>query len=339
MPQQVPLGLALNLWERMSTWQDTLEVVRLADELGYHTVVVPESFGRDGVTLCDRMLAATSRIHVCLGIANVYSRSPALLAATAASLDELSGGRFTLGLGASTPNLVEGWHGLRFGRPLRRMRETLEICRRVWARDKTPYAGEIFRTGGVRLGFRPVRERVPIWLGALLPRSLELAGELADGWLPTLVPLEAVAEGRKAIERGAAAVGRRLDGFTVAPTVQLWVNDDADAALNLVKLGVAIYYGPPNSPYAKAAAPLGYADDVRAVSEAYAAGGAGAAAAAATDHLARSMAVVGPVDACRARVDALLSSGADVLVLGMPAATRTACEPILEGVIPERFRG
>lgn len=337
-PLRLPLGLALNLWERMTTWEETVAIARLADELGYDVLVVPESFGRDGFVLCDRLLSATRRIRVCLGIANVFSRSPAVLAAAAATLDEGSGGRFVLGLGASTPNLVEGWHGLRFERPGRRTRETIELCRRIWARDRAPYEGELFRAGGVKLAFEPARERIPIWLGSLLPRSVERAGELADGWMPTLLPDACLAPGREALARGAARAGRDAKDVTVAPTFQLFVSDDPEQVLGLCRFAVALYYGPDASPYARAASALGYADDVRAVASAYAAGGSPAAAAAVSERLARAVAIVGPLEACRARVDALLRDGADRVLLGLPAATRAECEPLLAGVVPERFR-
>jgi len=321
----------------MTTWEEALDIVRLADELGYDLVVIPESFGREGFTLCDRMLAATTRIHVCLGIANVFSRSPAVLASTAATLDELSDGRFTLGLGSSTRNLVEGWHGVPFGKPLTRMRETIEMCRRIWARDKSPYDGRIFRAGGVKLGFQPVRERIPVWLGALLPKTLELCGELGDGWLPTLQPVECLAAGRAALARGAARVGRDQAEITVAHNVNLFVTDEPEKILELVKFAIAIYYGPPNSPYAEAAAGLGYAPDVAAISAAYASGGSAAAAAAASNRLAKSMSIAGPIDSCREQIDELLGRGADRVVLGLPAPTRDQCRPILEGVIPRRL--
>jgi len=338
MSDRLPLGLALNLWDRMTTWAEALDIVRLADEIGYDVVVIPESFGRDGFTLCDRMLAATTRIQVCLGIANVFSRSPAVLAATAATLDELSGGRFVLGLGSSTRNLVEGWHGVPFGRPLTRMRETIEMCRRIWARDKSAYAGRIFHAAGVKLAFTPVRERIPLWLGALLPKTLELCGELGDGWMPTLLPAECLAAGRRALARGAARAGRDPSQITVAPTINLFVADKPDEVLDLVKFAIAIYYGPPNSPYAVAAAELGYADDVAAIAAAYAAGGSGAAAAAASDRLARAMSIAGPIDSCREQIEGLLAAGADRVILGLPAPTREQCRPILEGVVPKRLR-
>ena len=326
------LGLALNLWDRMTSWAQTLEIARAAEQAGFGVVVIPESFGRDGFTLCDRLLAATERIHVCFGIANVFSRSPAVLAQTAATLDELSGGRFILGLGGSTPNLVEGWHGLKFEKPLVRLRETIEMARRIWRGDRSPFAGEVFRAGGVKLGFTPLRSEVPIWLATLLPRSLELTGELADGWMPTLSPVDVVGAGRAAIARGAARAGRDPRDVTIAPTLNLVVTDDLASVLPRLKFAVAIYYGPQNSPYARAAAELGYADDVAEIVKRYAEGGSQAAAQATSDRLALSMAIAGPLEDCPRQIAAVFRSGADRVILGIPAATRAACEPIFSAL-------
>jgi alkanesulfonate monooxygenase SsuD/methylene tetrahydromethanopterin reductase-like flavin-dependent oxidoreductase (luciferase family) len=336
--QNLPLGLNLGLWDRMTSWDQLVDIVRLAEELGYSSVSLPESFGRDGFTLCDRLLAATSKIEVCLALANVFSRSPAVLAQTAATLDELSGGRFILGLGSSTPNLVEGWHGMKYSRPLQRTRETIDICHRIWSRDRSPYVGEIFSVEGVKLGFTPVRERIPIWHGALLPKSLQLCGEKADGWIPTLVPVDAIAPGRETIAAAATSVGRSADSVAIVPNMQLLVGDEPEKLLQLLKFGVAVYYGPANSPYARAASSLGYAEDVQAICDAYASGGSPAAIAATSDALAASVGIVGDLASCRERVDSLLDSGADRLLVSLPAATRADCEPLLEGLIPDRFR-
>lgn len=337
MSQHLPLGLALRLWDRTTTWDEVIEIVRFAEEIGYDNVSVTESFGRDGFTLADRLLAATSRINVCLGIANVFSRTPALLAMTAATLDELSGGRFVLGLGASTPNLVEGLHGVRFERPMQRMRETIELCRKVWARDASPYEGKIFRTGGVKLGFEPLREHVPIWMGSLLPHSLALCGELADGWMPTMSPKNCVCPGRERIAKGAERVGRDPNEVLVAPNLQVSVADP-ETVLPQLKFSAAIYYGPPNSPYAKAAINLGFEAEVRAMQEAYAAGGSKAAVAATPDHFASSLAIIGSEAECRAEIDELLTNQADQILVALPGSTRKECEPILEGIVPERLR-
>lgn len=332
--QRVPLGLNLGLWDRMTSWEQVIDIVLLAEELGYHSVGLPESFARDGFTLCDRLLAATSEINVYLGLANVYSRSPAVLAQTAATLDELSGGRFILGLGSSTPNLVEGWHGLEFRQPLQRTRETMTLCRKIWDRDRSPFEGQIFKTGGVKLGFAPVRQRIPIWHGALLEKSLQLCGELADGWIPNLLPVEGIAEGKKVLSEAAQRAGRDADAVQIVPGIQMLVGDDANELLQMMKFGLAVYYGPATSPYAKAAAKLGYADDVAKIQAAYASGGSQAAIAATSDELTNAVAFVGSAANCRARIKALLDDGADIINVTMPGPTREACEPALRGIIP-----
>lgn len=333
--KRLPLGVNLGLWDRMTRWEEVIEIARLADELGYDCLLIPESFGRDGVSLCDRLLAATSRINVCFGIANVFSRSPAVLASTAATLDELSGGRFILGLGGSTPNLIEGWHGLEFKMPMARTRETIAICHKIWARDRSPFEGQIFRTGGVKLSFQPLRAKIPIWHGAVMEKGLLTCGELADGWIPANIPAECVGWGREVIATGASKGGRDADTVTIAPTFQLFVNDEPQQVLPLVKFGIAMYYGQPSSPYAKAAAALGYEDDVRELQAAYVEGGAERASATVSDRLANSVSISGSIVACRDRVDQLLAAGADKLIVTLPAATRAECEPILEGIIPD----
>jgi alkanesulfonate monooxygenase SsuD/methylene tetrahydromethanopterin reductase-like flavin-dependent oxidoreductase (luciferase family) len=322
----------------MTTWDQALDIARLADELGYDCVMIPESFGRDGVSLCDRLLAATENINVCFGIANVFSRSPAVLASTAATLDELSGGRFILGLGGSTPNLVEGWHGLTFKAPMARTREVIAMCHRIWSRDRSPFEGEIFRAGGVKLSFEPLRERIPIWNGALLERGLQVCGELADGWIPANLPAECIGWGREKLAGAVAGTDRTINEITVAPTFHLLVHEDAEQVLPLAKFGIAMYYGQDNSPYARAAAELGYAEDVEQIQAAYREGGAERASAAVSDRLAHSTSIVGTPGDCRERIEQLLAEGADRVFVTLPAPTRAECEPILSNIIPDRFR-
>jgi len=330
----VPLGLNLGIWDRMSNWQNTVEIARLADELGYSTLLLPESFGRDGVTLCDRLLAATKNINVCFGIANVFSRSPAVLASTAATLDELSGGRFILGLGGSTPNLIEGWHGLEFKTPLLRTRETIDICRKIWARDKSPYEGKIFNSGGVKLTFTPLRESIPIWQGAVLDKGIATCADKADGWIPSSLPRESIQHGLGISSATCKANGRTVSDIGVAPTFQLAAHEDADQLLPLVKFGIAMYYGAANSPYAKAAIGLGYGEEVAELQAAYVNGGAPAAAEVCSDRLARSVALVGSVAECQQQIRAILATGASQVMVTMPGGTRAECEPILAGIRP-----
>jgi alkanesulfonate monooxygenase SsuD/methylene tetrahydromethanopterin reductase-like flavin-dependent oxidoreductase (luciferase family) len=329
---RIPLGVQFSAWERMTTFDQVLEVARLADDLGYAHVTVSESFGRDGVVIADRLLAATTGIEVCFGLANPFSRSPGVLAAASATLDELSAGRFVLALGMSTPNLVEGWHGLRFDRPLQRMRETVEMCHRAWSRDKEPYEGEVFRAKGVRMAFEPARH-VPIWSGALLGRSLELTGELFDGWIPGLMPLEHVTWGLERIDAGLARTGRERAAFSVVPTSSVVVEDSKGFAGE--KYGIAMYYGNPTSPYSKAARAVGYDAEVLAIQEAYRSGGAKAAAAAVPDDLVRSVAIVGRTwDDCRDEIARRLAGDIDRITVSLPTLVRAEAEPILRALVP-----
>lgn len=329
--QRVPLGVNLSAWERMTSFDEVLEIARLADDLGYANLAISESFSRDGVVLADRLLAATDGISICFGLANPFSRSPAVLASTAATLNDLSGGRFVLALGASTPNLVEGWHGLTFDQPMQRLRETVEMCHRIWRRDKTPYEGEIFRAGRVRLGFEPAHGATPIHSGALLPRSLELTGEVFDGWIPGLMPVEHVEWGLAHIGRGLERSARDRSAVTVAPTTSVVLDEDRSMAAE--RYGIAMYYGSPTSPYAKAAAQVGFADEVAAIQEAYRGGGAKQAASAVSDGLVRSVAVVGSPEECRDELAARRERGIDRITVGLPAPTREQCEPILRALI------
>ena len=329
---RVPLGVNLSFWERSTSFSELVEIVRLADDLGFAHVTVSESFGRDGIVVADRLLAASSGIQVCFGVANPFSRSPAVLAAAAATLNDLSGGRFVLGLGASTANLVEGWHGLPFDRPLRRLRETVEMCHRVWARDDTLYEGQIFRAAGVKLAFEPQFGAVPIWSGSLLDSSLTLTGELFDGWMPGLMPVEHLAWARERIAQGSALAGRRRDAIVVAPTYSVCLEDED--AKQRERVAIATYYGPSASPYAAAASRVGFEDDVAAIQSAYAAGGARVAAAVVSKRLLNSVAIVGSIEECRDEIELRLVEAADRVSVMLPASSAADCEPILRRLVP-----
>ena len=336
------IGLVMALWERSGgkdAWARACETVRGADRLGVDSVWLTESWNRDPVTLLTHLATQTARIQLGFGVMNVFSRSPAVLANTAATLDELSGGRVILGLGTSTPNVVGGWHGLPYERPLQRLRETIEICRLAWRRERVNYKGEIFRTGGVRLGYQPLRERIPIHLASLRPKSIELCGELADGWIPTLYPLDGVAAGRAHLAAGAARAGRTPAEIEVRPGATVMVTDDPTQAVQMGKFGASIYIGPPNSPYAATAAELGYADDVERVTTIYRSGDHAGAIAAVSDRLAAAFTIAGNLDECRARLRGLKAAGADAVNVSLPSYDPEVALPLLESLLAPAYRG
>src|SRR3989454_5328195 len=202
-----------------------------AEALGFDSVWVPEAWGTDAISLLGALAARTQRIRLGTGIVNVFSRTPSLLGQTAATLDLISNGRFILGLGTSGRQVVSGWHGMRFDRPLQRMRETVEIVRRVLRQERLRFDGEIFTLDqGLKLLARPVRPTVPIFLATLTPAGLRLTGEVADGWIPTLFSPDHLDLFRPQLEAGGPAPRRALHPLPVAPPRSGLLGDDPAAA-------------------------------------------------------------------------------------------------------------
>jgi alkanesulfonate monooxygenase SsuD/methylene tetrahydromethanopterin reductase-like flavin-dependent oxidoreductase (luciferase family) len=183
------IGLVAPYWSDLKT-EELVETARLAEELGYHSIWVPEMWGRDAFSILGLIAANTKRIKLSTGIIPVFSRSPAVIAQTAATLDEISGGRMMLGLGTSGPAVIENWHGVPFDKPLQRTREYVEIIKMILGGGRVDYEGEIFSLKGFRLQFQPLRSVIPVLVAAIGPRNVRLAGESADGWIPFLVPVE-----------------------------------------------------------------------------------------------------------------------------------------------------
>src|ERR687889_1134159 len=227
------LGVHIGYWGLGLTSEDQLEIVQEAERLGYDSVWAAEAYGSDAATILGWLAGQTERIRIGSAIFQMPARTPAMTAMTAATLDELSGGRMILGIGPSGPQVAEGWHGQRFARQIQRTREYVEVVRKALARERLQYAGETLTLPlpdgpgrALKLTIEPVQEQIPIYLAAIGPNNTRLAGEIADGWIPTLFSPEHVAELRPLLEEGAARSGRSLDGFDIAPTVYLSITDD-----------------------------------------------------------------------------------------------------------------
>ena len=228
-----------------------LDRVLEAERLGYDSVWTSESYGSDAVTTATWIAARTQRMHVGTAIMQMAGRTPAATAMTAMTLDALSGGRFRLGLGVSGPQVVEGWHGQPFGKPLGKTREYVAIVRAILRREKPlEFSGEYYQIpyGGrdaTGLG-KPLRSilhgraDLPIYLAAIGPKNTALAGEIADGWIPTLLSPEHLSELRSLLEEGAARSGRSLEGFDIAPTVNVCVTDDLERARDAMRPFIAL---------------------------------------------------------------------------------------------------
>src|SRR5216110_3615554 len=246
------MRLALNL--NYSGAAVSLDMARIleAERLGYTSVWTAEAYGSDAVSPAAWMLARTTRIHVGTGIMQIPARTPAMTAMTAMTLDALSGGRFRLGLGVSGPQVVEGWHGQPFGKPLARTREYVEIVRRVFRREKPlEFRGEYYQipyTGPEATGLgKPLKSilhglgDIPIYLAAVGPKNVALAAEIADGWIPVLFSARRAPLFRAWLDEGFARAGRSAAGFDVMPMVTVVVGDDVAACRRPVKAKLALY--------------------------------------------------------------------------------------------------
>ncbi|HEX3801995.1 MAG TPA: LLM class F420-dependent oxidoreductase [Solirubrobacteraceae bacterium] len=252
---ELGLNLAMTNWDTGA--EPNLSLARLAEKLGFNSVWTEEAYGSDAVSPLAWVGARTERIGIGSAVWQIPARTPAMAAMTAATLDKLSGGRFRLGLGVSGPQVVEGWHGQEYGHPLARTREYVEVVRRILARrEPVAFSGEHYRLpyeGGTGLGkplkliLHPLRDRIPIYVGALGPRNVELTAEIADGWLPIFfAPSRYEDVFAENLERGFAAAGggKRVGlGFDLAPIVSVVVGDDVDECRAPVKRRIALYIG------------------------------------------------------------------------------------------------
>jgi F420-dependent oxidoreductase-like protein len=304
--------------------QELIELVRAADACGYDSFWVPEAWERDAFTLLTELALKTERIHLGTGIVNIFSRSPALLAMSAATIDELSGGRFRLGLGTSGARVVEDFHGLKFDKPLTRLREAIQIIRLLLAGERVDFDGQCFQLARFKLGFKPLRADLPIYVAALASKSLGRLGELADGWMPTHWPREQLAEGISHIRAGAEAANRNPASIEIAPMVNVIVSDNLPKARDRARLPIAYYVGGMGDFYHDSLARLGFAAEADHVRDAWQAGRRKEALRAVTDEMVDGIAICGSVETCRVRLDELTASGATLPLIALPTEGTTA---------------
>lgn len=326
------LGIHVGYWGLGMGPQDQLQVVQEAERLGYHSVWTAEAYGSDAATVLAWLAAGTSKIRLGSAIFQMPGRSAAMTAMTAATIDELSGGRMTLGIGSSGPQVAEGWHGQRFARQLLRTREYVEVVRTALARERVEYHGETIELPlpdgpgkALKLMISPVQARIPIYLAAIGPKNTALAGEIADGWIPTLFSPEHVSEQRKLLEEGAARSGRSLHGFDIAPTVNAYISEDRELARNLMRPFLALYIGGMGSRkqnfYNNLVARYGFEAAALEVQDLYLEGKKAEAGEAIPDELIDTVSLCGPSAVVRNRLQAYRDGGVGTLMITPMAFT------------------
>jgi F420-dependent oxidoreductase-like protein len=312
-------------------FRETAAEIRELESAGLDLATVAEVYTFDAVSQLGYLAAVTERVELMSGIFPIYSRTPALTAMTAAGLDFVSGGRFTLGLGASGPQVVEGWHGVPYDAPLQRTREVVEICRQVWRRERLVHEGPKYTiplpaeqgTGlgkPLKLINTPVRDRIPVMLAALGPKNVEMAAEIAEAWEPIFfMPERAGAVWGDSLAAGRAKRDPALGDLQIVVGVSVAIGDDVDPALEQVRPQLALYIGGMGARgknfYNDLARRYGYEDEARTIQDLYLDGRKDEAAAAVPDELVRAVSLVGPESYVAERVAAFREAGVTTLVL------------------------
>jgi len=329
------LGVHIGYWGLGISSEDQLKIVREAEQLGYDSVWAAEAYGSDTATVLGWLAGQTSTIRLGSGIFQMPARSAAMTAMTAATIDQLSGGRMVLGIGSSGPQVAEGWHGQRFAKQLQRTREYVAVLRMALARERVEFNGETLQLPlpdgpgkALKLTISPVQQRIPIYIAAIGPKNTALAGEIADGWIPTLFSPEHVSELRPLLEEGAARSGKSLDGFDIAPTVNVFVTDDLAAARDAMRPFIALYVGGMGSReqnfYNRVVQRYGFEAEAKTIQDFYLEGKREEAMAAIPEKLIDTVSLCGPRDVVRERIGVYRDAG--VGTLGVTPTAFTAPE-------------
>jgi F420-dependent oxidoreductase-like protein len=296
-----------------------LRAAQLADDLGYDSFWIPEAWGYEVFSLLAEAAVSTKRIKLGTGIVNVFSRTPALLAMSAATLDEMSGGRFILGIGTSGAKVIEGFHGRPYTKPLTQVRDVVKVVRALLSGQKLSEAGaELAAYRPFRLEMKPVRTSVPIYVAALKQKAIESIGECADGWMPAFWPYDRLEEGRAWVAAGAARAGRDPKSIVTAPfTTALPVGQEAGA--QMAKQIISFYIGGMGDYYIELLSRFGFAEDCKRIAELYADKTTRAQAAdAVPQRMIEALTIAGDPQACIDEIRRRRGFGLDLPLLNLP---------------------
>ncbi len=323
------LGLNLGYWGIGPKGDEAAEVVRAAERAGFDSVWVAESYGSDVVSVLAWLVPQTERIKLGAAIMQVPARPPAAAAMAGATIDALSGGRFIFGFGPSGPQVSEGWYGVPYEKPWTRTREYIEVVRKIVAREgpldhkgahyQLPIDGGTGQGKALKLNFHPVRNEIPVFVGAIGRRSVEMAAEICDGWIPIFFSVDAFEDTwGEHLERGFEKGGRSRSDLEVSPSLSVAIDGDLDAARGLVKAGLLLYLGGMGSRdtnfYVDLAHRFGFGEAADRVQSLYLDGKREQAYAAIPDELVDATSLVGTEDEVAGRVEKLRAAGVDRLI-------------------------
>lgn len=313
-----------------------IERIKIAEEVGVEAVFTAETWGRDQFSLLTQIALQTSKIKLGTGIAPVFGRSPAVLAMTAATLDELSGGRVIIGLGTSGARVIEHWHGEPFEKPLQRLKEYTEIINMIMTGEKVFYEGEIFKLQrGFKLLFDPIRNHIPIYIASISPKSMEQVGEVADGWMPIYWPKSKFLDGMETVKKGQAAAGRPDGSVECIASITTVINPDLEKAKVQAAGPVSWYVTNMGDFYHRMLTRNGFGEEVERMRAAGAEhrpppfGTNPQIMEAMGDKMLDEIAVYGDVETVALGLEERRQLGVDMPIIGMPQLDKTQLERTL----------
>jgi F420-dependent oxidoreductase-like protein len=321
------LGLNLGYWGIGPAGEEAAEIVRAAEGLGYESVWAAESYGSDVVSVLAWLAARTEKINLGAAIMQVPARPPAAAAMAGATIDKLSGGRFLFGFGPSGPQVSEGWYGVPYAKPWGRTREYIEVVREIIAREgPVDHQGEHYTLplpGGegkpLKLNFHPLRNEIPVFVGAIGRKSVEMAAEICDGWIPIFFSVDAFEQTwGEHLEAGFAKGGRQRSDLEVSPSLQVAIDGDLEAAKNVVKAGLVLYFGGMGSRktnfYVDLAHRFGFGDVADEVQRRFQDGDRGGAFEAMPNEIVEATSLVGTEAEVAERIERFRGAGIDRLI-------------------------
>ena len=318
--------------------ESIVDIAKRGEQRGYERAWLPETWGRDAVTVLTQIASETDGIGIGPSIANVYSRSPALLGQTAATLQEVSDGRMRLGIGPSGPAVIEGWHGVDFDRPLRRTREYVEIIRAVTSGETLYYDGDVFSLAGFRLRCDPPETPIPIDVAGMGPKSVELAGRFADGWHAIVFTPEGMEERLEDLRRGMDLGDRDPDDVRVTLSVTACALEDGERARELARQHLAFYVAAMGTYYRKSLARQGYEEEANEIAAAWSSGDQELACSLVSDELLDDLGAAGTPESARAELEKFEAiDGVDSIAVGFPrGATTEEIESTIDALAPDQ---
>ena len=316
-----------------SSVQDTIALARRAESRGYDDLWLADAGGMDALTLAALIGQSTSRSRIGVAVVPAYTRTPAVLASTAATIAQVARGRFVLGLGTSSHAIIEGWHGLRLHQPLAYMRETVTLIRQMLAGEKTAFSGEVLRSHGYRQ--EAVNGGLPVYLAALRPKMLELAAEVSEGVIVNLFPGSALPRIREHIFRGAVRGAKAGEDVEVVSRHQVAVTDNPAEARELFRMAIAGYYSTPV--YNKFLAWAGYEDAAREIHAGFASRDRKRTAAAMSDEMIDEIAIIGSREQCQERILEYARGGIHTHIISCLSLDPAVQQATFDAFSPEHF--